>query len=46
LSRAALGIDEYLYKKSKKKEASDYYKEVRAAIKFNNPDLALKPIKK
>jgi len=44
--RAALGIDEYLYKKSKKKEASDYYKEVRAAIKFNNPDLALKPIKK
>ncbi|BCR35731.1 FAD-dependent oxidoreductase [Mariniplasma anaerobium] len=44
--RAAIGIDDYLYKKSKKTEASDYFKEIREAIKVNNPDLALKPIKK
>jgi glutamate synthase (NADPH) small chain len=44
--RAAIGIDDYLYKKSKKKEASSYFNEIREAIKFNNPDLALKPTKK
>lgn len=44
--RAAIGIDDYLYKKSKKSEASDYFKEIREAIKVNNPDLALKPTKK
>ncbi|XMB73104.1 FAD-dependent oxidoreductase [Mycoplasmatota bacterium WC30] len=44
--RAALGIDDYLYKKSKKKESSAYFKEVREAIKFNKPDLALKPKKR
>lgn len=40
--RAAVGIDEFLYKKAKKQEQTDYYKEVREAIKFNNPELALK----
>ncbi len=44
--RAAFGIDAYLYDKAKKKAASDYVKEIREAIKFNTPDLALKPKKK
>jgi glutamate synthase (NADPH/NADH) small chain len=44
--RAAVAIDEYLYKKSKKKEQSEYYKEVREAIRFNNPEPALKPKRK
>ncbi len=41
--RAAVGIDDYLYKKAKKKEQSDYMKEIREAIRFNNPELAIKP---
>ncbi len=44
--RAAVGIDEFLYKKAKKKEQTEYFKEVREAIKFNNPELALKPKRK
>jgi glutamate synthase (NADPH/NADH) small chain len=44
--RAAVAIDEYLYKKSKKKEQNEYYKEVREAIRFNNPEPALKPKRK
>ena len=44
--RAAIGIDDYLYSKSKKKAKNDYYEEVRKAIRFNNPDLALKPKKR
>ena len=43
--RAAQGIDEYLYGKAKKKATSEYYNELRNAIKFNTPDLALKPKK-
>lgn len=37
--RAAQGIDDFLYKKAKKKESSDYIKEVRQAIKDNTPVL-------
>jgi len=44
--RAAMEIDNYLYQKSKKKKQSDYAKEIREAIKLNNPDLALKPKRK
>ncbi|MBU0996800.1 MAG: FAD-dependent oxidoreductase [Firmicutes bacterium] len=44
--RAAQGIDEFLYKKSKKKEQSEYYKELREAIHFNTPVLAMKPKRK
>lgn len=40
--RAAFGIDAYLYEKAKKKQASDYVNEIREAIKFNTPDLAMK----
>ncbi len=43
--RAAQGIDEYLYSKAKKKATSEYYIELRTAIKFNTPGLALKPKK-
>ena len=41
--RAAVAIDEYLYDNAKKQEASEYADTIREAIKFNNPDLALKP---
>jgi len=44
--RAAIAIDDYLYSKVKKKEQSDYVKEVRESIKFNNPALAMKPERK
>lgn len=44
--RAAQAIDEYLYNKAKKQAASAYREEIRQAIKFNTPDLALKPAKK
>jgi glutamate synthase (NADPH/NADH) small chain len=44
--RAAVAIDDFLYNKSKKKEQTEYMKNVREAIKFNNPDLALKPERK
>ncbi len=44
--RAAMEIDNYLYQKAKKKKQSDYAKEIREAIKLNNPDLALKPKRK
>nr|HPJ23276.1 hypothetical protein [Bacillota bacterium] len=44
--RAAIGIDEYLYNKSKKKDQSEYFKGIREAIKLNNPDLAVKPERK
>lgn len=44
--RAAIGIDEYLYNKSKKKEQSEYFKGIREAIKLNDPDLAVKPKRK
>ena len=44
--RAAVAIDDYLYNKAKKKEQSEYYKEVREAIRFNNPEPALKPKRK
>ncbi len=44
--RAAFGIDAYLFDKAKKKQASDYFNGIREAIKFNTPDLALKPKKK
>lgn len=40
--RAAQAIDEYLFNKAKKKAQSDYYKEVREAIKFNTPVLTPK----
>lgn len=44
--RAAVAIDDYLYTNAKKKEQSEYVKEIREAIRFNNPDLALKPTRK
>ena len=44
--RAAVAIDEYLYKKAKKKEVTDKMKEIRDAIKLNNPELAVKPQRK
>ncbi|MBI9009103.1 MAG: FAD-dependent oxidoreductase [Tenericutes bacterium] len=44
--RAAVAIDEFLYKKAKKKQVTDKMKEIRESIKFNNPDLALKPKRK
>jgi glutamate synthase (NADPH/NADH) small chain len=44
--RSAVAIDAFLYEKSKKKAASDYANEIREAIKLNNPDLALKPVRK
>lgn len=40
--RAALGIDDFLYKKAKKKETSDYIKELRNAVRDNTPNLTLK----
>ena len=44
--RAAVGIDEFLYKNAKKKQVTDKMKEIREAIKFNNPELAMKPKRK
>jgi len=44
--RAAVAIDDYLYHKSKKKEFTDYVNEIREAVKFNNPDLPLRPERK
>ncbi len=44
--RAAQGIDEFLYKAAKKKKADAEHEEIRRAIKFNTPDLAMKPLKK
>ena len=44
--RAAVAIDEHLYKKAKKKQVTDKMAEIRESIKFNNPDLALKPQRK
>ncbi|MBU1144764.1 MAG: FAD-dependent oxidoreductase [Firmicutes bacterium] len=40
--RGAQGIDEYLYKKAKKKETSEYLSALRVAIKENTPKLTLK----
>jgi glutamate synthase (NADPH/NADH) small chain len=40
--RAAQGIDEYLYTKSKKKQASDNLKEMRKAAKAQTPGLTYK----
>lgn len=42
----SVAIDDYLYHKAKKQEQSEYYKEVREAIRFNNPEPALKPKRK
>ena len=44
--RAAVAIDDYLYKKAKKKQVTDKMQEIRDAIKINNPDLAVKPKRK
>ncbi|HCZ23329.1 MAG TPA: hypothetical protein DHV05_00475, partial [Acholeplasmataceae bacterium] len=44
--RAAVAIDDYLYNKAKKKELNDYVNEIREAVKFNNPDLSLRPERK
>ena len=44
--RAAVAIDDFLYKKAKKKQVTDKMKEIRESIKINNPDLALKPKRK
>ncbi len=44
--RAAIEIDNYLYKNAKKKKQTEYEKEIREAIKLNNPQLALKPKRK
>ncbi len=44
--RAAVAIDDILYHKAKKKAHADYMDEVREAIRFNTPDLALKPKRK
>ncbi|MBN2876702.1 MAG: FAD-dependent oxidoreductase, partial [Bacilli bacterium] len=44
--RAAVAIDDFLYSKAKKKDQSDYVKEIRDAIRFNNPALAQKPERK
>ncbi|HBG32240.1 MAG TPA: oxidoreductase [Acholeplasmataceae bacterium] len=40
--RAAQGIDDYLYKKAKVKQNSEYLKELRNAIKDNTPELTHK----
>ncbi|MBN2299682.1 MAG: FAD-dependent oxidoreductase [Acholeplasmataceae bacterium] len=40
--RAAQGIDDYLYKKAKKKQASEYLQELRNAAKANTPELTPK----
>jgi glutamate synthase (NADPH/NADH) small chain len=44
--RAAVGIDEYLYKNAKKKQVTDYMKEIRESVRLNNPDLAVVPKRK
>jgi len=44
--RAAVAIDDYLYSTAKKKESSEYMDSLREAIKFNTPDLAIKPQRK
>ena len=40
--RAAQGIDDYLYNKSKKKKADDSFQEMRSAAKETTPDLTPK----
>jgi len=40
--RAAQGIDEYLYKKAKKSQASELVKEMREAAILNTPEFTLK----
>ncbi|MBU1093949.1 MAG: FAD-dependent oxidoreductase [Firmicutes bacterium] len=40
--RAAYGIDDFLYKKAKKKEVSAYMEELRNAAKLNTPELTHK----
>jgi glutamate synthase (NADPH/NADH) small chain len=40
--RAAQGIDEFLYKKAKKKESFEKVSEMRNAVKDNTPKLTLK----
>jgi len=40
--RAAQGIDDYLYKKAKVKQNSEYLRELRNAIKDNTPELTHK----
>ncbi len=40
--RAAQGIDNYLYKKAKAKEANSYMDELRKAVKDNTPELTHK----
>jgi glutamate synthase (NADPH/NADH) small chain len=44
--RAAVAIDDYLYHKADKKKKNEYFEKVREDIKFNNPDLAIKPKRK